>query len=342
MFKISIIIPFYNTSKYIDRCLNSLINQTIGIENLQLILVDDASTDDTPVRLKEYEQKFPEQITLILCEENGKQGTARNIGLKYAVAPYIGYIDSDDWVELDMFEKMYEKITTYNCDIVNCKIFRDDAIGTYEYKKETGKPDSLILIEDDKHRESFIVSEIIGVGAPDKLYKKEFLIKNNITFPEKIAYEDIYFGSLLYLYANKIYIIEENLYHYYVNWNSTVLQMDKPYHADILTVGELKLAEFSKRGILDKYPLATEYNFVKTYYLASLKVLILRYTVPSYELFLRIKKRTREVVPNYKLNPYFENAFSEVYQLLLELLDCDVSESDFQQIVALVKQLAGK
>jgi len=340
MFKISVIIPCYNVSAYIDRCLNSLLSQTIGFENLQIILVDDASTDDTPKLLKHYESLYPSQISLILCEENGRQGAARNIGLNYALAPYIGFVDSDDWIEPDMYEQLYNKITEYDCDIVSCKILRDDASGQITRRSNPDRQDTLICIDSSEEREKFIVSEIIGVGVYNKLYKKDFLFDNDINFPEKLAYEDIYFGSLLYLYANRIYILDEYMYHYYVNWNSTILQLDKAYHKNIFTVSELLRAEYIKRGVAELFPMAVEYNFVKTYYLAGLKTLILRYSKPSYEDFLAIKRRTLEVAYGYKDNPHLKNAFPEIFELLLGLLSCEVSEAEFYQIAAAFKQLA--
>ncbi len=341
MAKISVIVPCYNVSDYIERCMNSLLNQTIGFDNLELILVDDASTDNTLEKLKRYEKQYPNQIILIPCQKNGRQGTARNIGLQYATSPYIGYVDSDDWIEPDMYEKMYEKITTYDCDVVYCRHIRDDGTVQDGFEKQTGKQDTCILIEDDAQRGEFLVSDVIGVGVWDKLYKRELLINNQIVFPQKLAYEDICFGAMIYLYARKIYILEERLYHYYVNWESTVLQMDRPHHMDIFEVNEMKWQEYIQRDAYSRFPLAVQYDFVKSYYLAGLKMLLLRYTNPSYETFLKIRNRTKEVAGNYKENPYLQNAFSQVYEILLDLLDNDITEKEFHQLARMVKQIAG-
>lgn len=358
MLKISIIVPFYNAESYIERCMNSLLNQSIGLECLELILVDDASTDGTLNLLKEYERQYPEQIKLISCSENGRQGTARNIGLQYATAPYIGFVDSDDWIELDMYEKMYEKITTYQCDVVYCRHIRDDGTGRLRdneenknstihkekqdnvYDKLTGKQDALIEIKNDRQREEFFVSDAIGVGVWDKLYKRELLFDNHIVFPEKLAYEDICFGALIYLYVNRIYILEERLYHYFVNWESTVLRMDKPYHKDIFTVNELKWQEFEKRGALKKFPTAVKYDFVKCYYLAGMKMLLLRYTKPSYSLFLHIKNRVWELTGDYKKNPYLKNAFPAVYDNLLGLLDVEITQEELWKLGDMMKKMS--
>ena len=107
MAEISVIIPCYNVESYIDRCLTSITSQTIDLSLLEIICIDDASTDNTWSKLQAWETTYPENIMIIHCDENGRQGTARNIGLQYASAPWIAYIDSDDWIELDYFEKLY-------------------------------------------------------------------------------------------------------------------------------------------------------------------------------------------------------------------------------------------
>ena len=93
---ISVIIPCYNVSKYLDRCMDSLLKQTIGYNKLELIFINDASTDNTLDMLLGYEEKYPDTVLVINLEENKKQGFARNLALEYATGKYIGYVDSDD------------------------------------------------------------------------------------------------------------------------------------------------------------------------------------------------------------------------------------------------------
>ena len=123
--KISIILPCYNVEKYIKRCAKSLIEQSIGIENLELIFVNDASADLTLSMLAEIEQEYPNASLVINMPENRKQGAARNIGLQYANADYIGFVDYYDWIEPNMYEKLYLKMNEYNCDLASCYPFED-------------------------------------------------------------------------------------------------------------------------------------------------------------------------------------------------------------------------
>ena len=121
----SIIVPCYNVEKYIDRCFESLKRQTIGIEQMEIIFVDDASADHTWDRLCEIEKQYPDNVILVHCIDNGRQGKARNIGMAYATSDYVGFVDSDDWVEPDMYEIMLGEMIKNDRDIVYCKFFRD-------------------------------------------------------------------------------------------------------------------------------------------------------------------------------------------------------------------------
>ena len=117
MDKISIIVPCYNVEKYVGKCIESLLAQTIGRDKLELIFINDASTDGTLRILKAYERMDPEHICVITYDENIKQGGARNIGLSYATGNYIGFVDADDWIEPDMYERLLTMVKKYNCDM---------------------------------------------------------------------------------------------------------------------------------------------------------------------------------------------------------------------------------
>ena len=119
---ISIIIPCFNTAEYLPQCMASLEKQTIGFEKLQFIFVDDASTDEgkTWRCICEFEQRHPKEVVAIQLEKNMSQGGAKNVGISYAEAAYIGFVDSDDWIEPEMYEKLYACARDYQCDAVDC------------------------------------------------------------------------------------------------------------------------------------------------------------------------------------------------------------------------------
>lgn len=329
--KISIIIPCHNVESYLMRCFLSLQRQTLGLENLELIFVDDASWDNTWKLLTEIEKLAPESVCIVHLDENLRQGGARNVGLGYASAPYIGFVDSDDWVEPDMYEIMYKRITETDSDLVFCRYIRDDGSVDISNQKITGT-DRLLTIEDGEQRADFIVSNVIGHNVWDKLYRKSLLMENNILFPEHLAYEDIYFGSLIYLYASKVTIVEKRLYHYFVNPRSTVLGRNLSYHKDIFAIGYMKWNALQQRGFLSQYKDALEFDFLMTFYFAAFKILCLRYDQIPYEDFAELKRSTLERVPDYKQNPYCRTRIPDLYQIVLKLLDFPVTYPELLEI----------
>ena len=184
----------------------------------------------------------------------------------------------------------------------------------------------------------FLVSDVVGSGVWDKLFRKSFFIENDIVFPEGIVYEDIYFAALLYMYARTLCILNEKLYHYFVNEESTVLKKNANYHLDLLKVNQLKWEKYKQTGFFDKFPAAVEYDFIKTFYLAGMKMLFLRFDKPSYDLFLLLKNETKKTVPAYKENPYLKGAFAEVYNIMLDMLETPIDENEFYQIAKAMKQ----
>jgi glycosyltransferase involved in cell wall biosynthesis len=118
MIKISVIVPIYNMEKYLEKCLDSLLSQTL--EEIEIICVDDGSKDASPEILKRYAEKSAKIISL--RKENGGLSDARNYGLPYATGEYIGYLDSDDFVDTDMYEIMYNKAKEQGSDIVECNL----------------------------------------------------------------------------------------------------------------------------------------------------------------------------------------------------------------------------
>ena len=147
MSKVSVIIPVYNDAVYVKRCLDSLINQTL--HDIEIIIVDDGSTDNTPQVLKEYSQK--DNRISIITQENSKQGTARNKGLKFASGDYIAFLDSDDWVDNDYFEKMLDASERTGVDISvssAIRIKKFDRVSKYiEYDEEKIYKNSKDIIE---------------------------------------------------------------------------------------------------------------------------------------------------------------------------------------------------
>lgn len=338
MADISVIIPCYNVAAYIDRCLTSIMNQTLNLSFLQVICVDDASTDDTWLHLQQWESRYPDLFMIVHCDTNGRQGTARNIGMQYCNTPWVSFLDGDDWLEPDFFEKMYAIAIQCQCDIVSCDQLRDPSSTlSYSAQRENGRKSGLIIINTIPQRKTFIIDASMNFTACSKLVRTSFLIDNQITFPENIAYEDYSWGCLLYFYANRVYILEEYLYHYFVNPTSTVLSKNADYHTDILTISLTSWDEWQKRNFFSEYKDELEFLFLNSCYFIFMKMLAMRFDTPSFSLFQLCKELVLERIPDFRSNPYAEK-LTDFHKLLLELLYQPVSRSDFLGLIKTSKE----
>ena len=173
MKKISVIIPCYNVEKEIDRCIQSLVDQTILLSQMELIFVDDASEDATMEKLSKWEEQYPESILVIHCEENGKQGTARNIGMQYATGEYIGFVDSDDYVEPEMYQKMCRIADQEQVDVVGCLYVREEENGSVvmdaQEREDAGRS---IRINSEEDRKRLMTVGLPG-GVWSAIYRRE-------------------------------------------------------------------------------------------------------------------------------------------------------------------------
>lgn len=317
--KISIIIPCYNVQSHIDRCINSLVRQTIGIESLELVLIDDASSDGTLKRLYQWEKRFPESIIVIACQENGRQGTARNIGIQYASAPYIGYVDADDWVEVEMYQKLYEKAVESGAQVTACLMGRDYGDGNFcNVKQYNGKKEELIVIDSEEERHEFLKYGIPG-GVVTKIYQCDFLKKNDIIFPEHLAYEDNYFGALVSYAVESVYVVNKVFYHYYYNPESTVSARNSLHQLDRLQIELMKLKELRSRGYESEFHEEIYGEFLKLYYINSLHLIFTRFDELPYDVLEQMKECVLQQFPDYKQSKTYEELSSIEKGFLLSL-----------------------
>lgn len=208
--KVSIVVPIYKSEKYINRTIDSLINQTI--DNYEIVLVNDGSPDNCLSIMKEYQEKNQDKNIQIIDKPNGGVWRARIDGIKAAKGDYICFMDGDDYLDSNFLEKMYDKITKTNADISVCGFKRID--------EETKK----VLSQEMKHDKDRVIDlsknadELISVNTAvwNKIYKASIL-KNIREFenPPRIL-EDMMFMLLTYLKANKITFVDDYLYNYMV------------------------------------------------------------------------------------------------------------------------------
>ena len=227
--KVSIVVPIYNVEKYLDKCINSLVNQTY--QDIEILLIDDGSTDKSGKIAEDWAKK--DSRTNVYHKTNGGLSDARNYGIKKASGSYICFIDSDDWVEKNYIERLLLKIYENDCDISICNPIYDFENGVSKIKQKKNNKSNYIMNSEEAILElnNF---RYFDMSACFKLFKKELF--NNIKFPKEKYCEDFYIMFKLFDKANKIVYFNEYLYHYMqrkgsISHNNNNLRYDFIYAA---------------------------------------------------------------------------------------------------------------
>jgi glycosyltransferase involved in cell wall biosynthesis len=233
MSKISIIVPVYNVEKYLRKCLNSLVNQTL--QEIEILVVNDGSEDDSQNIIEEFQIKFPLKIKAF-TKENGGLSDARNFGLERANGEFIGFVDSDDWVSETMFEEMYDLAQKYAAEMVICNLQKVDEFGKVT-QKLTQIPNMPEKIDLEEH---FSLFSDISYFACNKIFKKELL--QHKRFKKGVHFEDIQLIPQL-VFECKI-IAQTQKYHYqYLERSDSITKTHTEKGLDILqAVDELEVA----------------------------------------------------------------------------------------------------
>ena len=292
--KVSIIVPIYNVEMYIEKCLETLVNQTL--KDIEIILVNDGSKDGSAEIAKKYLEKYPEKI-IYLEKENGGLSDSRNYGLPHAKGEYIAFLDSDDYVEKNMYEEMYKLAKKENSDMVQCNFYWEypdkNKKEIAEVKEYTGKKEML---------------EKTRVEAWNKLIKREILVKNpEIRFPKGLRYEDVEFTYKLVPYVEKVSILNKPFIHYIQRKNS-ISNTQNERTKEIFDVLDNVIKYYKEKNLYEEYEEQLEYVYVKTVFCRSLLRMV---KIQDKNIKSQLLKRTWENVnikfPEWKKNPILKN-----------------------------------
>jgi len=246
MVKVSIIVPVYNTENYLKKCLDSLVNQTL--ENIEILIVNDGSTDNSQKIIDEYKELYSNKIK-IFNKSNGGLSDARNFAIPHTTGEYIGFVDSDDYIELDMFEKMYALAKTKNLDLVECNF-------NWEYPNKIKIDYGIDYLE---KKDFFLFGRVM---VCNKLFKTSIIKDNNITFSKSLNYEDIEFFYNLIPYINNYSLINNSFYHYIQRDNSIINNQTKKT-ADIFIILNNIINFYKKNNLFDIYKNELEYLYIR-------------------------------------------------------------------------------
>lgn len=224
---ISVVVPIYNMEKYLEKCINSIINQTYT--NLEILLIDDGSTDKSKLII----DKFAREDSRIKAyhKKNGGLSDARNYGIKKATGEYIGFVDSDDYIEKDMYEKLYNNLIKYKADISVGSfniIYENDNIKKIEYKSVFDKTS---VLDSEEAIKLLFSKNDFGNFAWNKLYKKKLF--NNIKYPVNRKMEDLGTTYKLIDCSTRVVYTPLKLYNYYQRNGSIMRSRDIKFMNDL-------------------------------------------------------------------------------------------------------------
>jgi len=234
---VSVVVPVYNTERYLERCLESLVNQTL--QNIEIIVVNDGSTDNAQKIIDYYAQRYHEKIIPVIQENQGL-GPARNHGISIARGEYIGFVDSDDWVALDMYQKMYKLTQLENSDIAICDLTYniEDPQDTWSSSGYNGVRPKPYTISD------FMLGSLNPALACNKLFARRLF--QIATFPN-IWFEDAGTIPILISHAKHVCYCPEHLFFYFLRKDSITAQESDPRNLGIIQAWDRCIKQVNER-----------------------------------------------------------------------------------------------
>lgn len=230
--KVSVIVPIYNGSKYLDRCLNSIMKQTLN--DIEIILVDDGSIDNSGVMCDQYAQKDGRIVSI--HKKNGGLGSARNCGLKYVKSEYVGFVDCDDWVNPDTYEFLYKNAINNDADISSGKF------AIIHSENSIIKPEKQVVNIYEKIEKQKVYIEI-GIknrssqySVCTKIYRRKLF--DMVSFPEGQLYEDVVTNFQLLGLANRFVLSNKYVYNYYMESTGITRNKCSNRDLDLIKVGK--------------------------------------------------------------------------------------------------------
>ncbi len=314
--KLSVIVPVYNMASdgKLKYCLDSLVSQTVS--DYEIIAVDDCSTDDSLAVLRTYEARYPDRFFVIASPENRKQGGAKNLGLEKARGEWIGFIDSDDWITPDFYERLLQKAQETGADMVGC-----DYNLTPEHSMKIGRvvhnnrPEQTGALNKEKYRSLILDSGSLVV----KIYRRHIILDYPNRFPEHIFYEDNAIGNSWMLRATHFAYIPEPLYYYYQHDASTVHTITKKRCEDRMEAARVMIREAGQFGFLEEYYPEIESSFTTLFYVNTLFSYMAGVKKKEYGFVKALGREMRETFPGFMENKYYRERVHEEERRLIAM-----------------------
>lgn len=332
MCKVSIVIPVYNAEKFLNECLDSLLNQTM--KEIEIICVDDGSTDSSAEIIKTYEKK--DSRVKLYCQKNQYAGIARNNGFKHATGEYVLFLDSDDFFEPDMVELSYNLASDNNADICvfssNLYDMETRQFKNYDwaFRREYFTEGEVFSPQDYPHNEN--IFRMFNGWAWDKLIRSDFIKKHNLEFQGLRSTNDMYFTFMALAKAERIITLDKMLVHQRVNISTSISRTrDKSWNNFYLALKAMN--EELKHSGLDKVYHRAFINWCTNFTLWQLRTLTGKAFVSAYELF------NQSALEEFGVASACEEDFfdEDEYQQIVDIIHTPMLGRDICEKIALLE-----
>lgn len=244
--KVSVIVPVYNTEKYLEKCLMSIAKQSL--QDIEIIVVNDGSTDGSQNIIESFIKKYPDKF-ILLNKKNGGLSDARNYGMQYAKGEFLSFVDSDDYIDDSCLEEMYKKAKENDLELIEC-----DFVWEFPEKSKIDNGREYKTKED-----YFIFGRVL---ACNKLFKTDTIKKNDLKFPNSMRYEDIEFFYKYISFIKKSGIVQKPFYHY-VQRDSSIINVQNEKTEDIFIVLQNVVDFYKERGLFETNFENLEYLYIR-------------------------------------------------------------------------------
>ena len=311
--KLSVIVPVYNMAAggKLRFCLDSLLTQSL--KDMEIIAVDDASTDSSRDILKEYEEKG---VRVIYSGTNHRQGGARNLGMKAASGEWTGFMDSDDFADPGMFEKLLRRAEETGADVVGCDYTIVDEQAFKPGRNVTVNTDDQCgILDEEKHKRLILRPGSMVV----KIYKSSLIRENGLSFPEDMFYEDNCAAAVWSAYYGHFERVAEPLYYYYTDRSSTTHHVSWGKCLDRVRSGEEMIRSFKERGLYEAYRTELVRRFAELSYAGTLFSYMYAGEKQKLKNTAYLRKLMLEYCPGFLEDPFAEECFDAEQRKLLKL-----------------------
>lgn len=313
MIKVSVILPVYGVADYIQRCTQSLLDQTL--QEMEFLFVDDHGPDNSIQLVEEMIATHPrrEQFKILRPEHNLGAGMARNYAIPQAQGEYVAFVDSDDWIEPNMFEELYnEAVAQGNVDLCYCQLVRDYLDGQPSEVRSNPDVTPGLLSHGDR---CYFLSHYVSMFCTF-IYRRDLIEHYQIRYPESRSADDSFFVTSTLLLADSSAHVDKPFYHYIIRPGSVCTTKDSTKYQKRLATFSSLMAFLKEKGAYDEYRHEIDFIYLKKGYLSSVLNYVANSLEPRKEVIREIHDELLNQVPEYTKNPYFRKKWS------LRIIDC--------------------